>query len=154
MARRDATAIGRNLEPVAISSRATETNLVAAVGSDIHLGVIQNTRGVRGIRTIGRARFHRERGVNRASDIAANDVFVARSNWCFEIDSVGVVAGERTGRRHDAVEHGALRIELLVRIQRALENVGEVAETLGDIVIAHDRSRHDPFIAGLLKQCH
>ena len=114
MASSDASTVGRNLQPVAISSRATETNLVAAVGSDIHLGVIQNTRSMRGIRTISRARFHRERGVNRASDVAAHDVFVTRSNWRFEIDSVGVVARERTGRRHDAVEHGALRIELLV----------------------------------------
>ncbi|CAB4347319.1 unannotated protein [freshwater metagenome] len=154
MASGDPSAVGRNLKPVAIGFGASETNLVIAVGIDVHLGVIENTRGVRCIRTIGRAGFHRERGVDRTGNISTNDVFVVRSDWRLEVDGVGVIACKRTSWRHDAIENRALRIEFLVGIQRALKDVGEIAESLGHIVIGHDRARNDPFVACLLQQCH
>ncbi|CAB4591236.1 unannotated protein [freshwater metagenome] len=154
MASGNTSAIGRNLKPVAIGFGPAEANLVIAVGINVHLGVIENTRGVRCIRTVGRTGFHRERGVDRTGDISPNDVFVVGSDWRLEVHSVGVVPCERTSRRHDAIENRALRIEFLMGIQRALKDVGEIAESLGHIVIGHDRARNDPFVACLLQQCH
>ena len=94
MASGDPSTVGRNLKPVAIGFSAAETNFVITIGIDVHLGVIQDTRGVRCIRTVGRTGFHRERGVDRTGDISTNDVFVVGSDWRLEVHGIGIVAGE------------------------------------------------------------
>jgi hypothetical protein len=143
---RDPAAVGADVHPVPFGRSAAETDLVVAGGVDVDLPVVQHSGVVGGVGTLGGARLHGERGVDGTGEVAPHDVLAAGRDRCLVVHGVGVVPGEAAGRRDDAVEHRPVRIELLVGVQAALEDVGQVAEPLGDVVVAHRRSGHHPFV--------
>ena len=136
VARGEVPGVVRQLHPVALLRRAAERDLVAAVGRDVEVRVVDHARGAGGVPAVGGAGVDRDRRVDRAADVAAHAVRVPRVDGRVEVDRVGVVAEHLAPRRDPLREPGMLRIAFELAVQRGLEQVDEEAMAVDVVPLA------------------
>ena len=136
-------------EPVAVARRAAERDLVAAVGRDVDLGVVDHARGARRVLALDRTGLDGERRVHGTGEVAGHAVLVLRIHRGLEVDGVGVVAQRLAGRADDAPPGRTVGVELELHGHRALDEVHEqpvpvgVVARLGDAPLRAQVTRVD-----------
>ena len=125
VARGEMPGVVRQVHPVAVLRRAAEGDLVAAVGRDIEVRVVDHPCGARGVPAVGSTGIDRDRRVDRPTDVAAHLVHVPRVDGRVEVDGVGVVTEHLAPRRDPLREARVLGVAFELAVQRGLEQVDE-----------------------------